>query len=107
MKIRYFSNLPSQPRSSPADGLPAVGVVADPTVPKSVIGIAYPYTHIGGSRPGDLLQSPAVPPEVVWRIVLDRVWRDGRVVSLATRETLDPRYVLRDGEFVELAEEAI
>ncbi len=104
--IRYYSNLAPQPRSRPSDGLPAVGVMANPVVPKSIIGIAYPYTHIGGCRVGDNPRVDPEPPEVVWRLVLDREWRDDRVVNLADKETLEGRYVLRNGEFVALAEDA-
>lgn len=103
---RYYSNLPRRPRSRPADGLPAAGVMADPAVPKSVIGIAYPYSHVGGYRAGDDPRVDPEPPEVVWRLVLDRAWRDGKVVPLPAKEALDGRFVLRDGEFVELAEDA-
>ena len=103
--VRYFSNLPRRPGSRPADGLPAAGVLADPLIPKSIIGIAYPYSHVGGYRLGNDLANPIAPPEVVWRLVLDRSWRDGKIVPLACRETLDGRFVLRDGEFVELAED--
>ncbi len=103
---RYYSNLPRRPRSRPSDSLPAAGVIADPRAPKSIIGIAYPYTHVGGCRLGDAPQVEPEPPEVVWRLVLDRAWRDGRVVLLEAKETLDGRFVLRDGEFVELAEAA-
>ena len=102
---RYYSNLPRHPRSRPSDRLPAAGIIADPTLPKSIIGIAYPTTHIGGCRPGDDPLSPAEPPEVVWQLVLDRTWQDQRTIKLASRQTLEGRYVLRNGEFLEIAED--
>ena len=102
---RYYSNLPRQARSRPSDGLPASGVLADPTVPKSIIGIAYPTTHIGGCRPTDDPRLDSKPPEVVWHLVLDRAWRDEKVVPLESKDSLDGRFVLRDGEFIELAED--
>lgn len=103
---RLYSNLPLQPRIRPSDGLPAAGVVADPTVSKSIIGIAFPYTQIGGSTANQGSNPEHTPPEVVWRIVLDRCWSNGHVIKLETKQTLEGRYVLRDGEFVELAETA-
>ena len=102
---RYYSNLPRLPRSRPRDALPASGVLADPTVPKSVIGIAYPITHIGGYQPTNHPQSDVPPPEVVWHLVLDRAWQNGRIIALKSKESLAGRYVLRDGEFIELAED--
>ena len=103
---RYYSNLPPQPRSRPSDGLPAIGVIADRAFPKSIIGIAYPWTHVGGCQPADDRQADYQTPEVVWRLVLDRTWEEKRVANLEAKQTLDGRYVLRDGEFVELAESA-
>ncbi len=103
---RYYSNLPRKPASRPNDGLPAIGVMADRSISRSIIGIAYPYTHIGGCHHLDDPSADYDPPEVVWRIVLDRAWRDERIVELEAKETLEGRYVLRDGEFIELSEEA-
>ena len=104
---RYYSNLPRRPRTRPGDGLPAAGVLADPAVPKSIIGVAFPYTHIGGTpSPADSRINPD-PPEVVWRIVLDRDWSDDRIVARSAKQTLEARFVLRDGEFIALGEEAI
>lgn len=103
---RYFSNLPPKPTSRPSDGLPAIGVMADRNIHRSIIGIAYPYTHVGGCRPDDDPRADYDPPEVVWRLILDGAWRDGRIVELEAKETLDGRYVLRFGEFIELSEEA-
>ena len=102
---RYYSNLPRQPRSRPSDGLPASGVLADSTVLKSIIGIAYPTTHIGGCRPTDNPWLDTELPEVVWHLVLDRAWRGGKTIPLESKNSLDGRFVLRDGEFIELAEE--
>ncbi len=80
--------------------------MADRSAPRSIVGIAYPYTHIGGCRPSDDPRADYDPPEVVWRLVLDRAWRDGRIVELEAKETLEGRYVLRHGEFIELSEDA-
>lgn len=97
------------PRIRPNDGPTAVGIMADPAVPLSLIGIAYPYSHIGGvseaTHDRDILDAP--PPEVVWRLVLDRAWVGGVAVLRADKLTLDGRFVLRAGRFVELAEDAI
>ncbi len=103
---RYYSNLPKRPRSTPKDALPAAGVLADLAVPKSIIGIAFPHTQIGGHRPGDDWSADDPPVEVVWRLVLDRGWVGGKTVDLPAKLTLEGRYVLRQGEFVELAEDA-
>lgn len=102
---RYYSNLPRRPRCRPADGLPAAGVLADPAAPRSIIGIAYPHSHVGGFRPDDDPATAAAPPEVVWRLVIDRAWSDAGLIHLADKVTPEGRFVLRDGEFIELAEE--
>lgn len=77
-------------------------------MPLSLIGIAYPYSHVGGvpeaTHERDILDAP--PPEVVWRLVLDRAWVDGVAVVRADKLTLDGRFALRRGVYVELTEEA-
>ena len=105
-ETRYYSNLPRKPNDRPSDGLPAIGVIADWAQPHSIIGIAYPYTHIGGCQLGDAWNGDYAPPEVVFRLVLDRAWLDDRIVALEAKETLDGRFVLRNGEFIELSEDA-
>ena len=107
MLLRYYSNLPARPAVRPSDGLPAIGVMADPTVPHSIIGIAYPYTHVGGCRPDADPLDEYAPPEVVFRLVIDRAWQNERIIELEAKDTHEARYVLRGTEFIELSEEAL
>ena len=96
----------SQRIVSPADHPPALGVHADSTQPSSIIGIAFPVAHIGGMK----WQNPTAdypPPEVVWRLEIDRAWVEGKVVDLEAKQVLDGRFVLRLGVFVELVEGAV
>ena len=90
---RYFSILPCRPRIRPSDpGYDACGVhLGRRDGPQ--VGIAFPIAYIGGagldSQPGET----DGPPEIAWRLQVGK-------------ETLEDRFVLRDGEFVELAEDA-
>ena len=80
---RYYSDASSAPRLR-WDELPfAISVLAAPDDPRP-IGWAH----------GDVWPEPAdPPPEKVWRLVIGG-------------QTLDGRYALRHGVFIELAEEA-
>lgn len=107
--VFYTNAFLTTPLIRPNDGTPVIGIIADPSVSHSIIGIAFPYSHIGGmteaTQDHDILDAP--PPEVVWRLVLDRAWVDGETVRLADKRTLDGRFVLRMGRFWELAEDAV
>jgi hypothetical protein len=80
---RYHSNASRKPRVAPGDLPSAIGVAAGPddTMP---IGTAFGAGWIGPE---------GGPPEAVWRLVI-------------RGEALEGRYALRDGVFIELAEEA-
>ncbi len=100
----YYSSALRQPRVRPADSPTSIGVLADPEAAQSIIGIAFPTSHVGGMD----WRNPTAnyqPPEVVWRLQLDRAWVDGKIIALELKDFLDGRFVLRSGEFVELAED--
>ncbi len=92
-RTRYFANTPRRPRTTPGDPAFPCGIHRDRSggLP---IGTAFPYAQVGGagldSEPGETNG----PPEVVWRLVIGK-------------EELEDRFVLRDGEFAGLAEDAV
>jgi hypothetical protein len=76
----------------------AIGILADADKSGEIVGIAFGAGHIGGwrwdwSRPGSEPEDLG-PREATWRLVVGKVEVEGR-------------FVLRMGEFVELAEDAI
>lgn len=70
--MEYFANLVQDRPVKPSDSFPAMCVLADLAVPRSIIGIAYPYTHVGEYKIGGDLLADCPSPEVVWRLVIDR-----------------------------------
>ena len=102
----YHSNAyRDRKRIAPNDPMSPLGVQAGPEPSAPQLGIAYPTSHVGGWRDyADFGDYP--PPEVTWRLVLDRHLVEGRPVKLEQKATLDGRWVLRLGVFVELAEDA-
>ncbi len=102
--MTYHSNALRQPTVRPSDSPPAVGVQADPLAGQSLIGIAFPVSHVGGMDHRNPLADYR-PSEVVWRLQIDRAWIDGKIIILESKEFLDGRFVLRSGVFVELAED--
>lgn len=96
------------PRIKPNDGAGAHWFRASAASSAPLLGIAYPQGHIGGTTWEtpfeDLMDAP--PPEQVWQLVREYAEVDGRTVRLAKKQTLDGRYVLRMGRYVELAEDA-
>lgn len=103
----YFANAFKTRIVKPGDSPPAIGVQADPDDPRSLIGIAFPISHVGGVKWFDDPGADYPPPEVVWRLQIDRAWVDGKVKNLEEKETLEDRFVLRSGRFVVLAEDAV
>ncbi len=89
----------------PNDHSPAVGVLADSAAPRSIIGMAFPVGQVGGMRWDAPVTEDYPPPEVVWRLEIDRTWAEGKV-GPRVKEVLEGRFVLRLGRFVELSEEA-
>ena len=93
---RYFSTCGQSRRRLGPDDLPgAIGVISEGGEPGDIVGIAYSAGHLGGwlwdwSRPGSEPVDLG-PREGTWRLVVGKAEVDGR-------------FVLRMGEFVELAE---
>jgi hypothetical protein len=87
---RYFSSASDKPRLKPGEIPFAIGVLDAPGALMAV-GVAYPAGAIGGvdRDTGESLG----PLEAVWRLEVGG-------------EALDGRWVLRRGEFGELAEDA-
>ena len=102
----YFANAyRDRKRVAPNDSPPPLGVQLDPGLEAPLVGIAYPTSHVGGWRDyRDLDDYP--PPEVTWRLALDRHLVDGVAMKLEHKQDLGDRWVLRLGVFVELAEDA-
>ncbi|WP_435005146.1 hypothetical protein P12x_003040 [Tundrisphaera lichenicola] len=97
MACYYSTTSCDRPRIAPGDLPGAIGVVSDPDA-RMAIGIAYEAGHVGGWR-HDFDRWPIASeylgkPEAAWRLVIGK-------------EELEGRFVLRSGEFVELAEDAI
>jgi hypothetical protein len=96
---RYFANVArDRPRIGPDDLPGAIGILSAPDKPGDIIGIAYGAGHTGGwrwdwSRPGAKPEYLG-PREATWRLVIGKAEIEGR-------------FVLRMGEFVELAEDAV
>jgi hypothetical protein len=86
---RYYARADIRGRIGPTDLPGAIGVLSAPHDPLPV-GIAYANGHVGGWANDQWLG----PLEAVWRIVIGR-------------EELEGRWALRDGCFVELAEDAL
>lgn len=104
--MTYYANVfRDRPRIAPSDPVPALGVLADPGKPMSIVGIAFVAGRLGGMDPARPHDDYA-PPEAVRRLILDRAWVDGKVVKLAEPVALDGRYALRRGVFVGISEEA-
>jgi hypothetical protein len=83
---RFYSDVSKAERIGPAELPGAIGITAAPGEPMP-IGIAYEAGHVGGWRGEDYLGKR----EATWRLVVRKVEVDGR-------------FVLRSGEFVELAD---
>ena len=87
-----------RPRVAPGDLPGAIGLLADAGKPGEIVGIAFGAGHVGGwrwdwSRPG-VEPEYLGPREATWRLVIGKAEVEGR-------------FVLRRGEFVELAEDAL
>lgn len=103
----YTTAFRSAKRIKPSDQCFAVGVHAGPEVSSPQVGIAYPYGYVGGFRPDTPLDCfDYDPPEVLWRLEIDRRVVDGQVIKLDRKETAEGRYVLRLGEFINLGDAA-
>jgi hypothetical protein len=104
---RYFANTArNRPRLSPGELPGAIGVLSDPSKPGDIIGIAYAAGYLGGwltvfDGPNRDWQRDSVylgKPETTWRLVVGK--GEGKV-------EVNGRFVLRMGEFVGLAEDAV
>ena len=107
--IYYADAYQSRPRIKPNDRVGACWFRADPARSAPLLGMAEPRGHIGGTTwetPFAAL-ADAPPPEVVWQLVLEYARVASQTVRLAKKQTLDGRFVLRLGQFVELAEDAV
>ncbi len=102
----YFASVIRDKPIRPGDHFPAMGCYADGHDLRSLVGIAYPYTHVGVLKLVGEPWADYPPPEVVWRLVIDRAWVDQEIRYLDDKLALDGRYVLRSGRFVELVEDA-
>jgi hypothetical protein len=96
---RHFTSVGRhQPRVGPEDLPGVIGLLADVDKPGEIVGVAFGADHLGGwrcdwSRPG-VEPEDLGPREATWRLVVSKV-------------EVEFRFVLRAGELVELAEDAI
>ncbi len=71
-RVDYFCSVIRDQPIRPSDHLPAVGILAEEGDYRSQVGIGYPYTHVGGMQATGNPWADYPPPEVVWRLVIDR-----------------------------------
>lgn len=97
---RYFTRSTLLPRIKPSDQIGVAGIQLGPEGGSPLVGIAYATGHVGGF--GEVFDGPhgdwrldsmdQGKPETTWRLVVNKVEVEGR-------------FVLRAGEFIELAED--
>jgi hypothetical protein len=86
---RFYSNASKAPRVAPGDLPGSVGVIRSPG-DAMTIGIAFEVGRVGGF--GWDTDQDLGPVAAVWRLVIEG-------------EPVEGRFALRDGRFVELAED--
>lgn len=109
MSTTYYAHaFLDRDRLAPRDNVPCLGLLVDPADPGLIVGQAFAVGHIGGAeRAEDPYGQDYPPPELVFRLRVDREHDGGMTRKLAEPYTVEGRFALRRGVFVELAEDAL